>query len=218
MEASIDINEYFESPRNFRLDNERWIEHANLALLAERAPFSRLLLYECGMSQQDATEFMKKHSPQWALVEGAIPQVKYDLEQTNQLLAAMDKDVRKEYLRFTYQWVGPRSILRPEVMKRLKISVEQQENLKAIYYEFFERLHVANRTDSGRGMSHEEEEDYQAVSHQIEKVRDREMLAVLSSEQRLEWLILLGEPSEVLAPMQRGEEPSSVIFEKTVSP
>ena len=212
LEASIDIDEYLKSPRSFRLDNQRWIEYADMALLSERPPVSRLVIYECGMPWQDTNKFMEQHRPEWSLVEGAIPQVKYNLKQTNQLLAAMDKNVREEFLRFTYQWVGPRSILRPEVKERLRISNEQEEKLKAIYYDFFERLHVENRVDSSYGMSRKENDDYRAVSRQIEQIRDQEMLGVLSSPQLSEWFRLLGEEFENLA-LRRGEAPSIIILE-----
>jgi hypothetical protein len=94
------------------------------------------------------------------------------------------------------QWQGPRALLDPDVVTMLKLTTEQRSQLRAIEFEAMAH-HFSNGPRRGPPDANDD------------RVRSamKEMLAVLSPDQRAQWQSMIGNPYEGPMPLHRGGPP-----------
>jgi hypothetical protein len=174
------------------------IEYAKKDLLAKLAPLLPNVLIEIGMEQDQAIKICEKYQS-FTRVEGHYAQIDYNLEQAQKILSDLPPQFRSEFMRLTYQWVGPSSLLRDEVSEKLLLSRDQRSNVQTVYLDYAEQLAPANRPDFHYKVSTEEEYKYHRRTLEIENKRDIDLLSILTPQQRFAWDNLLGTPSKALA-------------------
>lgn len=181
--------------RKYVIDSPEEKIIAKKALLAQLAPL--VVLREIGMPAEDATLFSDTYM-NGAMVEGHEEQVDYNYRHAQRVLTALPAQYSNEFMRLTYQWVGPSALLREEVADAVDLTQEQQRKVQEVYYEFSERIVPANRPDFSYQMTPEERRAYNTRSQQIKNDGDRELLDVLTPDQITKWKELLGAPSPAL--------------------
>ena len=165
------------------------------ALLSQLAPL--IVLREIGMPAEDATLFSDAYRNA-AMVEGHEAQVDYNYRHAQRVLADLPSQYSNEFMRLTYQWVGPSALLREEVADAVELTLEQKKKVQEVFFEYSERIVPANRSDFSYQMTPEERRAYNTRSQQIINDGDRELLDVLTPDQITKWKELLGAPSPAL--------------------
>lgn len=181
--------------RKYKIDNQQEKETTKKALLAQLAPL--IILREIGMPHEEAKLFFETYHNS-AMIEGHKAQVDYNYRHAQQVLAALPSQYRDEFMRLTYQWVGPSALLREEVAETVGLTLEQKKKLQEVFFEFSERFVPANRSDFSCQMTPEDRRDYRIRSKEIRNDGDRELLGVLTPDQVDKWDQLLGAPSPSL--------------------
>ena len=185
----------YAGDRKYVIDSQREKETVKKALLATLAPLT--VLREIGMPVTEATLFMRAHI-NGAMVEGHEAQVDYNYRHAQRVLADLPSQYSNEFMRLTYQWVGPSALLREEVANAVDLTLEQKRKVQEVYFEFSERIVPANRSDFSYQMTPEERRAYNTMSQKIKNDGDRELLDVLTPDQITKWKELLGAPSPAL--------------------
>ena len=181
--------------RKYVIDSQQEKETTKKALLAQLAPL--IVLREIGMPAEDASLFSDAYM-NGAMVEGHEAQVDYNYRHAQRVLAALPSQYSNEFMRLTYQWVGPSALLRDEVADAVDLTLEQKRKVQEVFFEYSERIVPANRSDFSYQMTPEERRAYNTRSQQIVNDGDRELLNVLTPDQITKWKELLGAPSPAL--------------------
>jgi len=181
--------------RKYAIDSQKEMETIKKALLAQLAPL--IVLREMGMPIEDATRFMRDHI-NGAMVEGHEAQIDYNYRHAQRVLADLPTQYSNAFMRLTYQWVGPSSLLRKEVAQEIDLTLEQKKNVQSVYFDYVERMAPANRSDFSYQMTPDERGAYHERTKQIHSDRDRALLDVLTPNQLEIWNSMVGENSPAL--------------------
>ncbi len=117
------------------------------------------------------------------------------------LKTVLDAKQQERLKQLELQVQGGNALLRPEVIDKLKITTDQQEQLK--------KIAEAGRPQRGQRGGFDpnaSDEERKAAREKFQAGRDKtnkDMLAVLTDDQSLEWTEMLGKPFK-FPPMQRG--------------
>ena len=189
----------YADDRKYSIISEKDRDSVQKALLADIAPLLPQVMIEIGMPREEVADFCNEHQIQPAMLISRDAQIEYNYQQAQRVLAAIPPQYVDNFNRLTYQWAGPISLLRTEVALALALTPDQQEKVKSVCYDYYERLAPANRSDFSYQMTKEERAKYNEVTRQIESQRDLALLALLTPDQLNIWKLIIGETSAALA-------------------